>query len=210
MHSEVKFTFCHLSPLPLSPPAVSPLPSSLLSLSLSLTHTLSHTTNTVFPSSKRLQSNSKSQLHMVFDFIKRRSEEGFAQVQNIGRKRNVCNAYHTSVPITTSPHHYITTSPQTATKTIEGNLLEALKETGDYVKTRQRIDAENLKKLTDGLSLSRARLLSGTYTYTHTLIYSYFHTPMLARFYYYSYHNLSSETFYHRKELPGHLMEIKT
>ena len=68
---------------------------------------------------------------MVFDFIKRRSEEGFAQVQNI------------------------------ATKTIQGKLGEALSETASYVTLRRKIDSENLKRLTDGLSRSRDRLLSG-------------------------------------------------
>jgi len=68
---------------------------------------------------------------MVFDFIRKRTEEGIAQVQNI------------------------------ATKTLEGKLGEALQESADYVKMRNKIDAENLMKLTSGLSRSRERLLSG-------------------------------------------------
>jgi hypothetical protein len=61
---------------------------------------------------------------MVFEFLRQRSQEGIAQVQNI------------------------------ATKTLEGKLSEALSETADYVKLRQKIDAENLKKLTDGTKYS--------------------------------------------------------
>jgi fused signal recognition particle receptor len=70
-------------------------------------------------------------LYMVFDFLKKRSEEGFAQVQNI------------------------------ASKTIQGKLGEALSETASYVSLRRKIDSENLRRLTDGLSRSRDRLLSG-------------------------------------------------
>lgn len=67
------------------------------------------------------RANSRSmQLNMVFDFLKKRSEEGFAQIQNI------------------------------ATKTVEGKLGEALSESADYIKRRQKIDAENLRRLTDG------------------------------------------------------------
>jgi fused signal recognition particle receptor len=72
-----------------------------------------------------------SGLYMVFDFFKKRSEEGFAQVQNI------------------------------ATKTIQGKLQEALSETASYVSLRRKIDSENLMRLTTGLSRSRDRLLSG-------------------------------------------------
>jgi fused signal recognition particle receptor len=68
---------------------------------------------------------------MVFDFIRKRTEEGIAQVQNI------------------------------ATKTLEGRLSEALADTADYVRQRQLIDAENLKKLSIGLSKTRDKLLSG-------------------------------------------------
>ena len=70
-------------------------------------------------------------LRMIFDFIKRRSEEGIAQIQNI------------------------------ATKTLEGKLGDALSESADYIRERQRIDNENLKKLAVGLSRSRDRLLLG-------------------------------------------------
>ena len=73
----------------------------------------------------------QSKLNMVFDFIRKRSEEGIAQVQNI------------------------------ATKTMEGKLSEALNDSYDYILTRQKIDAENLRRLTDGLSRSRQRLISG-------------------------------------------------
>lgn len=67
---------------------------------------------------------SRQRLNMVFDFLRKRSEEGFAQIQNI------------------------------ASKTIEGKLVEALQESADYVRLRQRIDAENLRKLTAGLNAS--------------------------------------------------------
>lgn len=70
-------------------------------------------------------------LSMVFDFLRKRTEEGIAQVQNI------------------------------ASKAVEGKLGEALLESAQYIQTRQRIDAENLRRLTDGLARSRDRLLSG-------------------------------------------------
>jgi HD superfamily phosphohydrolase YqeK len=57
---------------------------------------------------------------MIFDFIKKRSSEGIAQVQNI------------------------------ASKTLEGKLSEALSESAAYVKERTRINAENLQRLFDG------------------------------------------------------------
>ena len=57
---------------------------------------------------------------MVFDFIKKRTVEGIAQVQNI------------------------------ATKTMEGKLSEALLESAEYIKKRQEIDKENLRRLTEG------------------------------------------------------------
>ena len=75
--------------------------------------------------------SSRLQLRMVFDFLKKRSEEGFAQVQNL------------------------------ASKTLEGKLGEALLETSQYVRMRNKIDAENLRRLTEGLAKSRDRLLSG-------------------------------------------------
>jgi fused signal recognition particle receptor len=68
---------------------------------------------------------------MVFDFFQRRSEEGIAQLQNL------------------------------AQKTAQGKLGEALTDVGEYVALRNKIDAENLKKLTEGLSKSRERLLGG-------------------------------------------------
>ena len=68
---------------------------------------------------------------MVFDFLRKRTEEGIAQVQNI------------------------------ASKAAEGKLGEALLESAQYIQTRQKIDAENLRRLTDGLARSRDRLLSG-------------------------------------------------
>lgn len=61
---------------------------------------------------------------MVFDFIRKRTEEGIAQVQNI------------------------------ATKTLEGKLGEALQESAEYVRMRNKIDAENLRKLTSGKTVS--------------------------------------------------------
>jgi hypothetical protein len=57
---------------------------------------------------------------MVFEFIRQRAEEGFAQVQNL------------------------------ATKTIKGKLSEALSESSDYIRMRQKIDTENLSKLAEG------------------------------------------------------------
>ena len=75
--------------------------------------------------------NSRTELRMVFDFLRQRSQEGIAQVQNI------------------------------ATKTLEGKLGEAFDDTRNYVRTRNRIDAENLRRLTAGLARSRDRLLSG-------------------------------------------------
>ena len=61
-----------------------------------------------------------ARLYMVFDFIKKRTAEGIAQVQNI------------------------------ATKTMEGKLGEALLESAEYIKKRQEIDKENLRRLTEG------------------------------------------------------------
>lgn len=76
----------------------------------------------MFPRSLNgIRSNKKSmRLNMVFDFIRKRTEEGIAQVQNI------------------------------ATKTIEGKFVEALSDSAEYIKTRQKIDAENLNRLTAG------------------------------------------------------------
>ncbi len=71
------------------------------------------------------------ELGMVFDFLQKRSEEGIAQLTNLAKK------------------------------TAEGKLAEALTDVGDYVALRNRIDAENLRKLTEGLSKSRERLLGG-------------------------------------------------
>ena len=62
----------------------------------------------------------EARLHMVFDFIKKRAVEGIAQVQNI------------------------------ASKTLEGKLSEALQESAEYIKKRQEIDKENLRRLTEG------------------------------------------------------------
>lgn len=70
-------------------------------------------------------------LDMVFDFLQKRSEEGIAQLQNL------------------------------AEKTAKGKLGEALSDVGEYVALRNKIDAENLRKLTEGLSKSRERLLGG-------------------------------------------------
>lgn len=82
-------------------------------------------------SSSRTCSTRTHRLSMVFDFLRKRTEEGIAQVQNI------------------------------ASKAVEGKLGEALLESAQYIQTRQRIDAENLRRLTDGLARSRDRLLSG-------------------------------------------------
>jgi fused signal recognition particle receptor len=77
------------------------------------------------------QRRRSTEINMVFDFLRKRSEEGVAQVQNI------------------------------AEKALEGKLLEGIQDSVDYVKERQRIDAENLRRLTDGLSRTRDRLLGG-------------------------------------------------
>ena len=68
---------------------------------------------------------------MMFEFFKKRAEEGIAQVQNI------------------------------ATKTIDGKFIEALKDSSDYIEARRKIDLENLKRLSDGLSKSRDKILNG-------------------------------------------------
>jgi len=57
---------------------------------------------------------------MVFDFIRKRAEEGINQVSNI------------------------------ASKSLEGKLGEALLETKDYIQLRQKKDAENFRKITNG------------------------------------------------------------
>lgn len=82
-------------------------------------------------SSRHALCRSRSEMRMVFDFLRDRSEEGFKQLENLAKK------------------------------TGEGKLIEALRDTGDYIALRQKADAENLKRLTDGLSMSRERLLSG-------------------------------------------------
>ena len=93
--------------------------------------TLSLIYNNNKPYSNTRNSVRLSRLNMVFEFIRKRSEEGIAQVQNI------------------------------ASKAAEGKLVEALTESAQYIQTRQKIDAENLRRLTDGLAKSRDRLLSG-------------------------------------------------
>ena len=70
-------------------------------------------------------------LNMVFDFLRDRTQEGLQQVQNI------------------------------ASKTLEGKLGEALLDSAEYIKERNRIDAENFAKISEGLAKSRERLLSG-------------------------------------------------
>ena len=70
---------------------------------------------------------------MMFDFFRQRTQEGIDQVKNI------------------------------ASKTLEGKLGEALSESADYIRERNKIDSENLKQLTLGLSRSRDRLLSGIF-----------------------------------------------
>lgn len=81
--------------------------------------------------SKIVPNGSNRRLYMVFDFFKKRSEEGLQQIQNI------------------------------ATKTLDGKLLEALQDSSDYIKMRQKTDMESLKRLTDGLARSRDKLLGG-------------------------------------------------
>ena len=70
-------------------------------------------------------------LCMVFDFLKKRSEEGLQQIQNI------------------------------ASKTLDGKLMEALKDSSDYIQLRRQADLESLRRLSDGLSRSRDKLLGG-------------------------------------------------
>lgn len=57
---------------------------------------------------------------MIFDFLRERAEEGIAQVKNI------------------------------ATKTMEGKLGEALEDSVKYIRTRQQIDEETLRKTFSG------------------------------------------------------------
>jgi hypothetical protein len=73
----------------------------------------------------------RSSFRMLFDFFRQRTQEGIDQVKNI------------------------------ATKTLEGKFGEALMDTAGYIRERNRIDTENLKQLTIGLSRSRDRLLRG-------------------------------------------------
>jgi signal recognition particle GTPase len=68
---------------------------------------------------------------MVFDFIRNRAAEGLAQVKNI------------------------------AEKTLEGKLGEAFEDSVQYIRSRQQIDADNLKKMMGGLASSRDRILDG-------------------------------------------------
>ena len=84
-----------------------------------------------FVSLQRAPRRSSNLEMSIFDFFKDRTEEGLAQVQNI------------------------------ASKTLEGKLGEALLESAEYIKLRNKIDAENLKKLTSGLAKSRELLLGG-------------------------------------------------
>ncbi len=60
---------------------------------------------------------------MMFDFFRQRTKEGIDQVKNI------------------------------ATKTLEGKLGEALQESAEYIKERNKIDIENLKQLSFGISM---------------------------------------------------------
>ena len=74
----------------------------------------------LFDPSRPLMKAKSLRLNMVFDFLRKRAEEGISQVQNI------------------------------ATKSIEGKLGEALKESADYIQQRQKIDSMNFKRLTAG------------------------------------------------------------
>lgn len=65
----------------------------------------------------------RSNLKMIFDFIRKRSEEGIAQVQNI------------------------------ASKTFEGKLVEALSDSASYIKQRNEIDLENVNKIFEGICI---------------------------------------------------------
>ena len=91
-------------------------------LGLLFTHVLSFNqfSNSGILRNTQHASRKDGNLHMVFDFLRKRSEEGIAQLQNI------------------------------ASKTLQGNLKEALSESAEYIKTRRQIDAENMKRLTEG------------------------------------------------------------
>ncbi len=92
----------------------------------------SYTSNTR-QSKQQLYTNRASpmRLNMVFDFLRDRTQEGLQQVQNI------------------------------ASKTLEGKLGEALSDSAEYIRERNKIDAENFAKISEGLAKSRERLLSG-------------------------------------------------
>ena len=86
---------------------------------------------TTFSKIIRFGSRSITKRLMVFDFLRKRTEEGIAQVQNI------------------------------ASKSLDGKFIEALRDSSEYIASRQRADLENLRKLTDGLARSRDRILGG-------------------------------------------------
>ncbi|CAM9273205.1 unnamed protein product [Chrysoparadoxa australica] len=67
---------------------------------------------------------------MVFDYIKRRTEEGVKQVENI------------------------------STLAGQGKLGEALQDTADYLKQRKKADSQSIAKFADGLAKSREKFLS--------------------------------------------------
>ena len=75
----------------------------------------------------------RNEIKMVFDFFRQRADEGIQQVKNI------------------------------AAKTLDGKFGEAIQDSFDYIKERNKIDAENFKLLTKGLTLSRDRLLKGIF-----------------------------------------------
>jgi fused signal recognition particle receptor len=70
-------------------------------------------------------------MYMVFDFLRDRTEEGVKQLQNI------------------------------AEKAAKGQLGSALQDSAEYIKLRNKIDAENFKKLSEGLARTRERLMGG-------------------------------------------------
>jgi len=99
----------------------------------------------------------RTNMIMVFDFLRKRSEEGLAQVQNIATKTiqgdNACCTALRSECMNVFDDQLLTMAV--------GKFSEALSDSAAYIKTRQAIDAESLQRLTGGLARSRERLLLG-------------------------------------------------
>lgn len=75
---------------------------------------------------------------MIFDFLKKRAQEGIEQMQNI------------------------------ATKTMEGKFQEALSDTNSYIKARQQADSENFQRLISGFIDSFALISTKTMIFFFT------------------------------------------